>query len=187
VRYASNVEKELDQTEFVTWHVKNHLSVVQTILDYENRSGEAVKELNLLADKAGFRLLSLAEYESGLSDPFKHPETMMMGEIMERTTSTSNLLSHQSARLKTVLAFSFGIVFLGLILALVVFIPHPTPVQYHFFTVTIALAAGGLAAVMAGMIDVRLSFGKSLTIGAAGTLGVLVVVYFFLPAMVSNP
>jgi hypothetical protein len=36
---------------------------------------------------------------------------------------------------------------------------------------------------MTGMIDVRVSFGKRLLIGATGAFAVFVIVYFFLPAM----
>jgi hypothetical protein len=185
VPYASDVEWELNTTEFLEWHVDHHLQVVQLILDYETQSGETVERLSDFADNAGIRLLTLAEYAAGLSDPVKYPDTMVLGELVttERETVRPNPLSHQTARLNTILAFAFGAIFIGAILALAVFIPNPTPTQYHVFTVVMALAAGGITTVMAGMINVRVSFGQRLTIGATGALGVFVIVYFFLPAM----
>ena len=81
-------------------------------------------------------------------------------------------------------AYIFGAVFIVTILALVVFIPNPTPVQYHFFVIVMSLAAGGVATVMQGMINVQAKFGRKLIIGATGALGVFVIVYFFLPAMI---
>jgi hypothetical protein len=98
----------------------------------------------------------------------------------------SNIPSHETARLNTLLAYVFGAVFVIAILALVVIIPNPTPVQYHFFVIVMSLAAGGVATVMTGMIDVRASFGKKLAIGATGALAVFVIVFFFLPAMVGH-
>lgn len=183
--HPSELEKELDDTSFLEWHIQNHLVVVQTILDYEERSRGAVKRLNEIAQDAQVRLLTIAEYEAGLSDPLKHPETMLMGEqvAIERTKMRSNKLSHETARLNTILAFVFGAVFIVTMLVLIVLIPNPTPVQYHFFVIVMSLAAGGVATVMTGMIDVRAKFGKRLAIGATGALGVFVIVYFFLPAM----
>ncbi|MCI0660323.1 MAG: hypothetical protein L0220_04545 [Acidobacteria bacterium] len=188
VRYASNFEREIDETTFLAWHIDNHQAVVRTILDYENRSAEAVKRLNDMADHAGFRLLTINEYAAGLSDPLKHPEIMLMGEsiVTERKIMYSNIPSHETARLNTLLAYVFGAVFVIAILLLVVFIPNPTPVQYHFFVIVMSLAAGGVATVMTGMIDVRASFGKKLAIGATGALAVFVIVFFFLPAMVGH-
>jgi VIT1/CCC1 family predicted Fe2+/Mn2+ transporter len=188
VRYASDLEREIDETAFLAWHTDNHLAVVQTILDYEKRSAEAVKRLNEIAERAGFRFLTIAEYAAGLSDPLNHPDTMFMGEpiITERKIMSSNKPSHETARLNTVLAYCFGALFVIGILALVVFIPNPTRTQYHFFAVVLALAAGGIATVMTGMIDVRASFGKKLAIGATGALAVFVIVFFFLPAMTGD-
>jgi hypothetical protein len=187
VRYGSELEREIDDTEFLAWHTLNYLAVVQTILDYEERSAKAVKRLNEIADGAGCRLISITEYDSARLDPRNHPEIMLMGEqpflITKRKTMRSNEPSHKTARLNTILAFFFGVVFVVTILALVVFIPNPTQVQYHFFVIVMALAAGGVATVMTGMIDVRASFGKKLAIGATGALAVFVIVYFFLPAM----
>jgi hypothetical protein len=149
--------------------------------------------LNEIAEGAGFRLLTITEYARGLGDPRKHPETMPMGSmprdeqiVIEREILRSNVPSQETTRLNTILAYCFGAVFLAVILTLVVFIREPTPVQYHFFTIVMALAAGGVATVMTGMIDVRASFGKKLAIGATGALAVFVIVYFFLPAMTSG-
>jgi VIT1/CCC1 family predicted Fe2+/Mn2+ transporter len=188
VRYSNDLEKEIDETEFLTWHVQNHLTVVQTILDYEKRSAEAVKQLYDITTGADMQLLTVEEYAKGLSDPQNHPLTMSMGDpiVNEKQILISNALSHRTARLNTLLAFIFGVVFIATILTLVVFIPKPTPIQYHFFAVVMALAAGGVATVMSGMIDVRAKLGKRLAIGATGALGVLVIVYFFLPAMTQN-
>jgi len=182
---CDNLEGGINNPKFLDWHIDNHQTVVQEILDYQKRSTDAVKKLDEIAEKAGFRFLTIQEYQAGLSDPRNHPDTMMLGEqiVTERKIVTTNQLKHQSQRLNTILAFSFGVVFIAAILILVVFIPNPTAAQYHVFSVVLALAAGGFGTVLTGMINVTVTLGKRLLIGATGALGVFVIVYFFLPAM----
>ena len=86
-------------------------------------------------------------------------------------------------RLNTILAFTFGAVFLAAILILVVLIPNPTPPQFKVFSVVMALAAGGIATTISGMMNVTMTLGKRIAIGATGALAVFVIVYFFVPAM----
>jgi VIT1/CCC1 family predicted Fe2+/Mn2+ transporter len=86
-------------------------------------------------------------------------------------------------RLNSVLAFVFGVIFIAVILTLVIFIPNPTPAQARVFSVVLALAAGGFASFLSGMLNVRLSLKSKVVIGATGALAVFVIVYFFVPAM----
>ncbi len=79
------------------------------------------------------------------------------------------------------LAFTFGVIFLSLILAIAILIPNPTRFQYEIFRITIALAAGGAAAVVPGILNVRI--GSFITAG--GALAVFVVVYFYSPAQLA--
>ena len=82
------------------------------------------------------------------------------------------------------LAFVFGVVFLIAVLALAVFIPNPTPFQYTVFRIVLALAAGGVAAMIPGFI--RAEVPKY--VQAGGALAVFVIVFFFSPAaLVVNP
>jgi uncharacterized integral membrane protein len=76
------------------------------------------------------------------------------------------------------LAFTFGVVFLAIILVIAVFIPNPTNFQYQVFRITLALAAGGVAAVIPGILNVNIP--RFITAG--GALAVFVVVYFYSPA-----
>jgi hypothetical protein len=86
-------------------------------------------------------------------------------------------------RLNLILAFVFGVLFLVAILTLVIFIPNPTKPQMQVFSVVLALAAGGFASVLSGMLNVRLNLTSKVAIGATGALAVFVIVYFFVPAM----
>lgn len=79
------------------------------------------------------------------------------------------------------LAFSFGVIFLGIILYIAFIIPNPTVFQYQIFRITLALAAGGIAAMIPGILNVNLpSF-----LTAGGALAVFVVVYFYSPAQIA--
>lgn len=86
------------------------------------------------------------------------------------------------------LAFSAGAVFVAALLALAVLIPNPTPTQFETFRIVIALAAGCLAAVIPGFLNLQLSAGKRFALQAGGALAVFAVIYFFSPARwVSDP
>jgi len=80
--------------------------------------------------------------------------------------------------LYVVLAFTFGVVFLGAILILSVIIPEPTPTQFIIFRTVLALAAAGIAAVVPGTLAVKLNN----WLRAGGALAIFVVVYFYSPA-----
>ncbi|MBZ5523285.1 MAG: hypothetical protein LAP21_13695 [Acidobacteriia bacterium] len=85
--------------------------------------------------------------------------------------------------LNPILAFVFGLVFLASILVIIIVVPNPTLAQWRVFCVVLALAAGGVATVLSGMLKVDLNLGKRAAIGATGALAVFVIVYFFVPAM----
>jgi hypothetical protein len=85
-------------------------------------------------------------------------------------------------KLALVLAFVFGAAFLAALLVLAVAIPNPTQTQFETFRITIALAAGGVAAVIPGLLDLHLKQGARFTLRAGGALAVFVVVYFYSPA-----
>ena len=87
---------------------------------------------------------------------------------------------------EVILAFVFGVVFLAVLLALIVWIPNPTPAQLMLFRITIALAAGGIAAVIPGFLNVNISLGKRLVIAAGGALAVFIITYFYNPPSIGN-
>ena len=86
----------------------------------------------------------------------------------------------ESQLTQLILATVFGFVFLSLILAVAIFIPNPTVFQYQVFRITLALAAAGIAAVIPGVLDVRIPNIAT----ATGALGVFVIVYFYSPAQI---
>lgn len=73
-------------------------------------------------------------------------------------------------------AFSFGVVFVAVLLAIGVFIPNPTRQQMFIFRVVLALAGAGVGAMIPGFLQVQgqvLSF----AIGASGALAVFLIIY----------
>jgi hypothetical protein len=87
--------------------------------------------------------------------------------------------------LYTALSFGFGFVCVATILTIAVFIPSPTLFQQRVFLSVLALALGGVAAVISGILDVQLALGKQLFVGATGALAVFVLVYFYNPAIIA--
>ncbi len=80
-------------------------------------------------------------------------------------------------------AFIFGVAFVVTILILATIFPTPTAFQYQVFRAVLALAAGGIAAMVPGFLEVQI---KAL-LRAGGALAVFVMVYFFNPAqLVAN-
>ncbi len=80
------------------------------------------------------------------------------------------------------LAFIFGLYFVGILLVLAVWFPKPTAFQYTLFRITLALAAAGVAGVIPGMIRLKFQPNTMLLIHAGGALAVFVIVYFIAPA-----
>ena len=100
----------------------------------------------------------------------------------KRASDASPSSNDANHRLALLLAVTFGVVFLSAILILAVAIPSPTVTQFESFRIVIALAAGGLAAVIPGLLDVQFGGTGRFALRAGGALGVFVIVYFFSPA-----
>jgi hypothetical protein len=78
-------------------------------------------------------------------------------------------------------AVGFGIVGLAVILTIALLIPEPTLFQYQVFRIILALAAGGAASMIPGVLKLQIpSF-----ITGGGALAVFVVVYFYSPAQLA--
>ncbi len=83
-------------------------------------------------------------------------------------------------------SFSFGVVFVGVMLALNVFIRNPSPTQHETFKVVLALAAAGIGGILAGFIRIEGTFNK-IVLRAGGALALFLVVYFSTPATPVRP
>lgn len=76
-----------------------------------------------------------------------------------------------------VTAFVFGTVFVITILVVALIVPNPSTFQVFVFRVILSLAAGGVAAMIPGFINIEVnSFIK-----AGGALAVFVILYFLNP------
>jgi len=84
--------------------------------------------------------------------------------------------------LERYLAFGFGVIFVVVLLVLAYRFPYPTPFQYTVFRIVLALAAGGVAAMIPGFLNVDLST----KVRAGGASAVFVIVYFFSPAALTG-
>ncbi|MDP9052148.1 MAG: hypothetical protein M3O31_15720 [Acidobacteriota bacterium] len=79
-------------------------------------------------------------------------------------------------------AFSFGVTFIVVLLALAVAIPHPTASQFFVFRVVLALAASGFAGALTGFIHIELGDVSTPWLQAGGGLAVFAIVYLINPA-----
>jgi hypothetical protein len=76
-----------------------------------------------------------------------------------------------------VAAFAFGTVFIALLLFMVKANEKISPEAFTIFRIILALAAGGIGAVVPGVLDVRMKG----FLRAGGAMGMFAVVYFFSP------
>lgn len=76
------------------------------------------------------------------------------------------------------LAFGFGVTFVSVLIVLAIKYPNPSTFQYEVFRIVLALAAGGVAAMIPGFVNVHVAN----WLRAGGALAVFVIVYFYSPA-----
>ena len=80
------------------------------------------------------------------------------------------------------IAFTFGVVFVIVILGLAVWKPEPSAFQYTVFRIVLALAAAGVAAMLPGFIELEVPG----WLRAGGALAVFAIVYFYSPAALTG-
>jgi hypothetical protein len=86
------------------------------------------------------------------------------------------------SKLEIGLAFVFGCLALATVLWLAFRRDSLNDRQFEILRIVVALAGGGVGAVIPGYLDVSLKAGARLALRAGGALGVFVVLYFWSPA-----
>jgi hypothetical protein len=81
-----------------------------------------------------------------------------------------------SISIDSLLAFSFGVIFVICLLIFAVAIPNPTDFTAFVFRVVLSLAAAGVGAVLPGLLEVTLP-----GVRAGGAMALAAVVYFMNP------
>jgi len=90
-------------------------------------------------------------------------------------------------RMSLILAFTFGVIFVAALLVFALFVPNPTIQQFEIVRIVLALAAGGVAAIIPGFLNLQVGAGANLTLRAGGALAVFAIVYFYSPAHWAPP
>lgn len=78
--------------------------------------------------------------------------------------------------------FIFGVIFIALLIALVIWFPNLSATAYTVFRIVIALAAAGVGAIIPGFLNVEMKG----FVRAGGAMALFVIVYFFSPAPPTN-
>ena len=81
------------------------------------------------------------------------------------------------------LAFLFGVIFLLALLIIAILIESPSDSQQRIFRAILALASGGIGAVIPGLLNIKMESGKHFSLRAAGALALFVIVYLLSPAL----
>jgi len=96
---------------------------------------------------------------------------------------TSRFIQPQPThQLELGLAFVFGCVAIGVVLWLAFRGQNLNEQQFEILRIVLALAGGGVGAVIPGFLDVSMKAGAKLALRAGGALAVFVVLYFWSPA-----
>ncbi len=90
-------------------------------------------------------------------------------------------------RLEMGLAFLFGCVELAAVLWLAFRGGDLSDQQFEILRIVLALAGGGVGAVIPGFLDLNVKAGTKLALRAGGALAVFVVLYFWSPAHWTPP
>lgn len=138
------------------------------------------KRMEQLAYRANI-VRKAVDYASAPPPPEGHAPTTTVVNIglINNPVINMNLSKQTSA----ILAFIFGVVFVAALLVINIFIPDPTPTQYETFRIILALAAGGVGAMIPGILNVDMTAGSKFALRAGGALAVFVIVYFFQPGL----
>jgi len=80
------------------------------------------------------------------------------------------------------LAFIFGIILVFIMIVLAVAFPTPSTFQYNVFRTVLALAGGGVGAMLPGFLSVKFEPGTALLVQAGGAFAAFVLLFFFNPA-----
>jgi hypothetical protein len=90
-------------------------------------------------------------------------------------------------RLEIVLAFLFGCLAIAAVLWLAFRSASLTEPQFEILRIVLALAGGGVGAVIPGFLELNMKTGTKLALRAGGALAVFVVLYFWSPARWQQP
>jgi hypothetical protein len=88
----------------------------------------------------------------------------------------------QIGKLEIVLAFVFGCLALAAVLWLGFRSDSVNDQQFEILRIVLALAGGGVGAVIPGFLDIKMKAGTRFALRAGGALAVFVVLYFWSPA-----
>jgi hypothetical protein len=167
---------------FLDDQIEHSNTVKQIIERYASSSRKIIDQIRTYSISVDASLLPIEDYERREIRDSPNADRSLL-EDDRRVVQISNRPQVVNTRLYTILAFCFGVTFLAVLLALTVAIPNPTKAQLRFWIAVLALAAGAVSTVMSGLINVRLSLGKQLVIGATGAFAVFVIIYFQNPAI----
>jgi hypothetical protein len=108
-----------------------------------------------------------------------------MAENSRKVGRSVNDTGRWSRQWDKVAAFSFGVVFIVVMLVISLRVPTPSETQWFVFRVVLAAAAAGVGAVIPGLLVVRVHR----YIRAGGALALFLLVYWFNPPklVVSGP
>jgi hypothetical protein len=124
------------------------------------------------------RLKHMKEELAKMPEPYeKAGETLVL-----QTEATMNATNHdhETPLWEKIAIFTFGVVFLVILLGIAVLIPNPTEFQIFVFRVVLSLVAAAIAALVPGFLHIQSQVYRN-SIRAGGAIAVFVLVYLINP------
>ena len=141
-------------------------------LPEREREAEYEKEIAALpANARAFIATAIATRELVIRPPENN--LLITMNFLERNWDKFNF--------EKIAAFFFGVAFIVVILALVLFVPHPTDTQFFVFRVVLSLAGGCVAGLIPGFLNIDSKIRKNFTLRAGGAVAVTVLIYLINP------
>jgi len=115
----------------------------------------------------------------------------LLNEIESQTDRYDKLMKYKenphSSLWEKIVACSFGISFIIIMLLIAISFPNPTDFQIFIFRVVLALSASGIGAVIPGFINVEMTREKHLLLRAGGAIALFLLIYLINPpALIST-
>ena len=184
--YVVDYESLLTTPGFIRWQIAHRKEKIDLITRYSERSAEQVLQLKEVAKGAQADLLKCGDElnldrlalvgDGGVASRRLQDLREELAMELNSTPQAENRL------LYTLMAFCFGVVAVGIIMLMAWKNPYPSPYQTRVFNTVLAVALGGVATVMSGLLKADLKLGNQLVVGATGAFAVFVLTYFFAPA-----
>jgi hypothetical protein len=187
--YGSLTQRANDPS-FVKEQIDRRAASAALIDAYKANAGASIARLVLISEEADIRFVPIEFLDARAKERLAERAVAAQEQRAESDLALAAALkatpqqTHQDFYTKT--AVTLGALFLLLLIVIAIFIPNPTVFQMRVFLTALALAGGGFASTISGLLSTQINLAGQLTVGATGALAVIILIYFYNPAVLTG-